>query len=95
MARTVLAQYPIEAQKLTCVSTRYSTIFRVDATNSNRYMLRINVPNRHTVQQIRSEMQWLVAISQNTDVIVPQPLRTISNDWLVTVETACSMVSTS
>lgn len=87
MARAVLAHYPIKAQKLTCISTRYSTIFRVDTLDGKRYMLRINVPNRRTPQQIRSEMQWLVAISQNTDVIVPQPMQTLAGDWLVTIET--------
>ena len=39
-----------------------------------RYLLRLHRPEYHTVQAIRSEMEWLIALRRDLDLHVPDPV---------------------
>ena len=38
------------------------------------YILRIHHPDYHDTQEILSELEWLQALKQDTDIIIPQPI---------------------
>lgn len=50
----------------------------------NHYILRLHQPNYQTVEAIRSELFWLQALLQDTDLVVPQPMYN-SEGELVTI----------
>jgi Ser/Thr protein kinase RdoA (MazF antagonist) len=76
--------YEVNEPRLTALLHEDNTTFRIDAANGERYLLRIHRPSRKTVKEVRSEMMWLTALRQETDLVVPQPVPTREGD-LVTV----------
>lgn len=85
MARTILEQYPLTVNKLTCVTIRYNIIFRVDA-EEGIFALRIS-PNQHrTALQVRSEMQWVESICHQTKLNLACPLRTKDQQLMLETE---------
>lgn len=83
LAYAALDHYLVSVETLRCVSLRYSTIFRVETTDSRRYALRINAPRQRTRQMIFSEMSWVEALAQESSVHVAAPLRTAEGNLLV------------
>jgi Ser/Thr protein kinase RdoA (MazF antagonist) len=59
-----------------------NTTFRIDATDGERYVLRIHRPFLKTIEEIRSEMWWLTALQQDSELIVPIPVPTRAGDLL-------------
>jgi Ser/Thr protein kinase RdoA (MazF antagonist) len=51
-------------------------------------LLRINRPSVHTAQTIESEMAWLTALRRDTDLDVPEPVRSHDGPFVVVVEDA-------
>jgi Ser/Thr protein kinase RdoA (MazF antagonist) len=62
-----------------------NTTFRVDAIDGERYVLRIHRPSRRTAKEVHSEMVWLTALRQETDLVVPQPVPTRNGDLVAVV----------
>ena len=75
-AQEALAQYPVEVTGLRLISHAYNTSFRVDTADGRRFALRINVHSRRRPAWIAAEMAWQAAITADTDLWVPTPLRT-------------------
>lgn len=72
-ALRILEQYPIGVARLRCISHSFNTIFRVDTTDGLKFALRINVNSRRPMAALNAEIAWLEALSQDTDLILPQP----------------------
>lgn len=87
LAQKALKHYPITVKNIRCITVRYNVIFRVEAAEGV-FALRISGEQRRTALQIRSEMQWLEAICQDTDIKTTCPIRTKDNQLMVTVEDA-------
>jgi Ser/Thr protein kinase RdoA (MazF antagonist)/uncharacterized protein YkwD len=51
-----------------------------------RYILRINAPGYHTKDEIRSEMEWLRALNEETALLVPRPIPTRKREWVTMAE---------
>ena len=73
LAQTALAGYGLEATALTPLRHEHNTTFRVHA-RGGPFVLRINRPGVHTVATIGSEMAWLRALREQTDLRVPEPV---------------------
>lgn len=86
LAWTAMQAYPIDVAAVRLLTNDYNAIFRVDAGNGQRYMLRINKPGTRTAQEIQSEMAWLTALRQDTDLLIPLPLPTATGKWVVTLD---------
>lgn len=86
LAANALKCYPLDVRKINLVTNDWNGIFRVVTTGGKPYMLRVARPE-YTVEETRSEMDWLAALANDTDIPVPQPLRNSAND-LVTVASA-------
>jgi Ser/Thr protein kinase RdoA (MazF antagonist) len=74
LAVKVLTQYDIHEFRLTTLQHEDNTTFRVDLANAERYVLRIHRPALRTVESVRSEMMWLAALREQTDLVVPAPV---------------------
>jgi len=82
LAGQALLDYTIGEAHLTPLAHMANTTFLVKANDGERYVIRIQPPRsseaipRRTEDQIRSEMEWLAALQRDTDLVVPEPVRT-------------------
>jgi Ser/Thr protein kinase RdoA (MazF antagonist) len=76
LALAALAEYPIEASRVSLLLHGYNTTYRVDTVDGRRFALRLNVLPRKTEANLDAEMAWLAALATDTDVAVPVPLAT-------------------
>jgi Ser/Thr protein kinase RdoA (MazF antagonist) len=76
LARSVLHHWQLGAADLTLLACRENAVFGV-TSGSERYALRVHRPGYHTGDVLRSELQWLQALSDGgLDVPVVVPART-------------------
>ncbi len=87
LGRTALASFGVEDARLTLLRHEANTTFRVE-TVGGRFLLRINRPNVHTPKTIESEMAWLTALRRETDLGVPDPVRTSDGSFVVLADDA-------
>src|SRR5688572_28482948 len=85
-AREALQCYGVKPSRMTCLAHRHNYVFRVDTESGERYVLRIQ-NNLLTDAQASSQLTWLVALAEQTTLCVPVPVRTLSNDSFVRIET--------
>lgn len=85
MALVALSHYDLSVARLRILSDGWNTVFRVDAVDGRRLVLRISYPGKFTAANVRSEMMWLEALRRDTDITVPVPVRTRNDDLLTTV----------
>jgi Ser/Thr protein kinase RdoA (MazF antagonist) len=60
-----------------------NTLFRVRTTHGISFVLRLCAPGWRSETDIRSEIVWLQAISQETDIIAPRPVPTRKGDLMI------------
>jgi len=82
-----LTSFGVQDTGLTLLRHEANTTFRVE-TVAGRFLLRINRPNVHTHETIESEMAWLTALRRETDLGVPEPVRSRDGSFVVVVEDA-------
>ena len=60
-------------------------VFRLDCANGDRFAMRVGAgpPVGHTAAEMRSEMEWLDALSRIETPAVPRPVRARSGDVVV------------
>lgn len=83
LAEWALAQYPISISGLTLVSHATNYIYRVTADDGARYALRLVAPYWRTEQDLRAEVMWLDALARDTDIAVPEIIRTRDGEPIV------------
>jgi Ser/Thr protein kinase RdoA (MazF antagonist) len=98
MAEAALTTYDLGSVRLALLSHHRNTVFRVDtqpygALNASnqpqeegRYILRFCDMQRLTIEMIRSEVQWLLAIREETDLCVPEPVPARNGEYVVDVQ---------
>jgi Ser/Thr protein kinase RdoA (MazF antagonist) len=92
LARKVLPAYPLEIVNVEPLRYALNAEFLItalapgDSGPPKRYVLRVNAPGFHTEVEIRSELQWLLALNRATDLIVPNPVPTKSGEWVTSAE---------
>jgi len=96
LAQVALDAYGLTGARLRFIRSAGNVTFRVDASDqaplggaSERYyrnhcVLRIHEPGYQTPEAIRSELEWLAALRRDTDLAVPEPVRTL--DGALSVE---------
>ena len=91
-ARRALAAYPLQVESVELLRYVLNAEFVVQARPDNganalkRYVLRVNAPGFHTRAEIDSELIWLEALTRDTKLIVPVPVRTRTGGWVETVD---------
>jgi Ser/Thr protein kinase RdoA (MazF antagonist) len=84
LARRVLTHYDLDTERISRGRQLWNTIFEVRTRDGGRYALRINRPGHRTETEIRSELLWLDALRNDTDLMVPTPIHTRDGDLIVT-----------
>ena len=73
-AGRALRQWGIEPVDLVEVSRSENIVFRVDAGDGNRYVLRLHRPGYHSYRALVSEQTWTAALAEaGVDVPIPRP----------------------
>jgi Ser/Thr protein kinase RdoA (MazF antagonist) len=89
MALAALERYDLDVQRVRLVSNDLNGIFRVDTTGGLKLAVRVCLPEAgHSLQEIRSEMIWLEALSRDTDLGVPRPVANLDGALVTTVQMA-------
>lgn len=85
VAGKVLAEYRLDAQRITLLEHGYNTTFRVDMADGRRYALRINVNSRRSEENVNAEVAWIGALAHDTELSVATPLANRNGDFVTTV----------
>lgn len=88
LALHALTAYDIDQGRITPLAHADNTTFRIDTVDGARYVLRIHRATRKTPEEVRSELIWLMALCQETDLVVPTPVLTRTGDLLTLTSTA-------
>ncbi|MFM7427088.1 MAG: phosphotransferase enzyme family protein [Elainella sp.] len=105
IAQVALAQYDLPAVSLTFLGQSQNTSFRIETAPGEVFLLRLHVglaadqtpEDWRSPEAIQSELLWLDAIAQETDLSVPQPLLNRLGNWVTMVDLdggpiACSLL---
>jgi Ser/Thr protein kinase RdoA (MazF antagonist) len=92
IAQVVLTNYDIPGAQLTFIGQSQNTTFRVETSTGDRFLLRLHsgietTGDRSTdvwreARVIESELLWLNAITQDTNIIVPKPIQNRFGEWV-------------
>jgi Ser/Thr protein kinase RdoA (MazF antagonist) len=98
LAQAALDAYGLAGARLTFIRYSGNGVYRVDDPKpasskgrtspyvENRYALRLHQPDYQVDQAIRSELEWLAALSRDTALAIPEPVRTLAGDLSVEVQ---------
>jgi len=88
MAAQALAEYSLPVTGIRLITIETNGIFRVDVEDGRRFILRISDPKgSHEAAEIRSEIAWMDALSRETDLCIPVPVRNLSGEFLTMART--------
>jgi Ser/Thr protein kinase RdoA (MazF antagonist) len=81
--KTVLSAYGLESATITTLRHLGNYVAKVEQSDVS-YGLRICVPETK-LERLQVERKWLRALSRDTDLIVPQPIKNKSGEWITTL----------
>lgn len=88
LALNALKQYRLDVKHLRLITNDMNGIFRIDTGDGERYVLRVTLPEGgHTSDHVAAEMDWLAALSRDTDLNVPCPLPAHDRSLMVEADT--------
>ncbi|WP_306231539.1 phosphotransferase enzyme family protein [Agrococcus beijingensis] len=85
VALRAAAAFGLEVARLELVLHDWNTTFALDAAAGRRFALRVGTNSATTAPHAIAQQAWIAAVAEQTDVLVPQPLRTPDGDWCVEV----------
>ena len=87
-ALAALESYDVEVAGLRLLTNDTNGIFRVEATDGQRYVMRVGRGGNigHSLAQVRSEIEWLAALDRDTDLRVPVPVANTAGKAVTLVE---------
>ncbi len=85
LALAALQQHDLRVKRLSLLTYHFNAIFRIDAADGRKYVLRINIPGIRSLANIRAETLWLAALSEDTDLVVPTPVPFRNGEFVTTV----------
>ena len=88
LAIVALADYDLDVSRVRLITNSFNGIFRVDTAGGEKFVLRVCRPTEteNGLARLRSEMMWLAALRRDTDVQVPEPLKTRSGEYVATIQ---------
>jgi Ser/Thr protein kinase RdoA (MazF antagonist) len=87
LAWKAMEQYDLQIGSLSLAGWYTNTLFRVRTMDGLSYMLRVCAPGWRTEMDLRSEIAWLKALAEETDIGGPRPLTTREGEYLPEVGT--------
>ena len=73
LAERALERYDLPSPSIDLITDDWNCVFRVDAADGSRLVLRVSLPGRRTLAEVRGEMVWLAAIAAEGNLVVPVP----------------------
>ncbi|HSO65526.1 MAG TPA: phosphotransferase [Ornithinibacter sp.] len=77
--------FGLGVRDLSLVLHAYNTTFRLGTDDGRLLALRVNTNSHSVPEHIVAQQEWLHAVASDTDVLVPDPLRTPDGGWAVAV----------
>ena len=87
-ALIALDAYDIDVGSLRVLNTETNGVFRVVGTNGSGYVLRVGRGGNiaHSLEQVRSETEWLAALAGSTDLRTPVPVPNTAGNAVTEIE---------
>lgn len=89
LAQIALTNYELGNFHFKLIQYEDNAVYFVQTENKKKYVLRISTPTEkggHTFSQQKSEIEWLLSLKQESDLIVPNPVKSFSGNYVITVE---------
>lgn len=86
VAFAALERYDLDIRRVRLVTNEFNAVFRVDTASGRTFALRVNLPRRRSLDEIRAEMAWLRSLANETKIGVPAPFPSRDGDLVVTAE---------
>lgn len=86
LVERALESYELSSPTIELITNDWNCVFRVDDATGSRHVLRVSLPDRRTLDEVRGEMAWLAALAAETELAVPTPLATRDGSLVVSVE---------
>jgi len=86
LARTALHHYPFDVARLRCIARDTNTTFRVDTTDGQTFALRVASDPDDTTHDLATELAWLRALEQVSEIDAVSVLSTRDGDGFVEVD---------
>jgi Ser/Thr protein kinase RdoA (MazF antagonist) len=75
LAVNVIGRYPVSVAGIRFLHHAENTTFRIDGRSGDRFLLRVHRNGYHTASAIEDEVRWLERLSQDSELVVPAPVR--------------------
>ena len=85
LAELGLSHFDLNDPQITCHGFATNLLYRVQDGNGARFMLRLACPGWRTYEDLLSEVLWLKALAQDTNIPVPWILPTRSGDLVLSI----------
>ncbi len=92
-ARAALSHYPVKEYSLKFLGHSDNLTFRVEEAGGTVYLLRLHEPvtayyrgMRQLPEAISSELAWMEALLQHSDVTIQQPVHAVTGELVIRVE---------
>ncbi|QVK17013.1 phosphotransferase [Mycoplasmatota bacterium] len=91
LVESVLRQYKISNPQVTFIRHNENMTYKViDGSTSKEFVLRIHIPKegfslstvQHSYDNLCSEIEFISAIDENTDILVQRPVKNIKGDYV-------------
>ena len=80
-----LENFPLEFVRLRLITNSQNGVFRLDARDGSKYVMRVFLPQTHALEGIHLETAWLEALQHDTDLLLPSPIPTRSGEFFCQV----------
>src|SRR5215217_7860326 len=75
-------QYRLRIARRDILKHSHNTTFRLVAPDGSLAVMKTHAPGSSALEQVRSEMQWLDALSRESDLLIPRPIRNRDGDLI-------------
>ena len=80
-AKSVLPRFGLNDARVRLLNYEDSAVYRA-TTLDERFVLRLVLSGGDAPAELRSEMEWLAALRRDTDLEVPEPIRTADDQYV-------------
>lgn len=88
VALAAAEQFGLEVAALELVAHVFNTTFSAVGVDGARHAVRVNTNSVSTPENVVAQQSWQHAIAEGSDVLAPDPLRTVTGSWYVEVDSA-------
>ncbi|MEM7347389.1 MAG: phosphotransferase [Chloroflexota bacterium] len=86
VAHKVVKNYTLEIVNIRLLTQRFNATLRVETADNQQFALRIHKPGIRRLIEIQSELSWLRALSEETNLVIPEIINAEEGNRIVTLE---------